>query len=64
MNNCYESKLNNFRMILVLETILMGLLDLVKFQGLIQTDGLGVYIFYKENIINFLAISARYIVGN
>lgn len=64
MNNCYESKLNNFRMILVLETILMGLLDLVKFQGLIHTDGLGVYIFYKENIVNFLAISARYIVGN
>lgn len=51
-------------MILVLETILMGLLDLVKFQGLIQTDGLGVYIFYKENIVNFLAVSARYIVGN
>lgn len=51
-------------MILVLETILMGLLDLVKFQGLIHTDGLGVYIFYKENIVNFLAISARYIVGN
>lgn len=49
-------------MVFVLETILMCLLNLVKFQGLIHK--LSVYIFYKENIVNFLAISSRYIVGN